>query len=205
MENHVKKRDRRSVRMVSYDYSAPGAYFITICTFRRKNILGDVIDGIAHLSAAGKLVELCWLEIAQRYKNVQLDKYVIMPNHVHGILMLDTVDDSPSDTSVDGSNQAQLYPLSYSPARRRKMLIPRMVGYFKMNSAKGINRMRGTPGERVWQRNYYERVARSEDELRRIREYIAGNPASWELDKENPASANFGLDHIRYFKDIYDE
>jgi len=85
------------------------------------------------------------------------------------------------------------------------MTIPRIVGYFKMNSAKRINRMRGTPGERVWQRNYYERVARSEDELRRIREYIAGNPANWELDKENPKSANFGLDHTRYFEDIYDE
>ena len=85
------------------------------------------------------------------------------------------------------------------------MTIPRIVGYFKMNSAKRINRMRNTPSERVWQRNYYERVARSEDELCRIREYIAGNPASWELDKENPKSANFGLDHTVYFKDIYNE
>jgi len=191
--------------MVSYDYSAPGAYFITICTFRRANILGDVIDGIAHLSAAGKLVELCWLEIPQHYENIQLGEFVIMPNHFHGILLLDTVDDSSPHTSTEGSDQARVHSLSYPPVHRRQMLIPRIVGYFKMNSAKRVNRMRDTLGERVWQRNYCERVARSEDELRQIREYIAGNPASWELDKENPKSANFGLDHVQYFKDIYDE
>ncbi len=205
MEYHVKKRDRRSVRMVSYDYSAPGAYFITICTSGRANTLGEVRGGIARLSAAGKIVEQCWLEIPQRYENVRLDEFVIMPNHFHGVLLLDSVDDSPPHTSAEGAGQAQPNSLSYPLVHRRQMLIPRIVGYFKMNSAKRINRLRGTPGERVWQRNYYERVVRSGVELRRIREYIAGNPASWEFDTENPKSANFGLDHVSYFKDIYGE
>jgi REP element-mobilizing transposase RayT len=205
MVHQMKKRDRRSVRMVNYDYSAPGAYFITICTFRRANLLGEIKDGSARLSAAGKLVEQCWLEIPQRYENILLDEFVIMPNHFHGILLLETGGDSPPDTSVDGSSRVQTHPFRYPPAHRRRMLIPRIVGYFKMNSAKRINRMRGTSGERVWQRNYYERVVRSEDELRRIREYIVGNPASWELDKENPKSANFGVDHALYFGDIYDK
>ena len=98
--------------MVSYDYSAPGAYFITICTFRKTNILGEVTGGIAHLSAAGKIVEQCWFEIPKRYENVQLDEFVIMPNHFHGILLLDAVGDLPPHTSAEGSGQAQPHSLN---------------------------------------------------------------------------------------------
>ncbi len=190
---------------MSYDYSAPAAYFITICTFRRANLLSEVIGGIVCLRAAGKIVEQYWLEILERYENVQLDKFVIMPNHFHGILLLDTAGDSPQHSRAEESDQPRRHSLSQPHMQRRRMLVPRIVGYFKMNSAKRINRMRGTPGERFWQRNYYERVVRSEDELRLIREYIVGNPVSWESDRENPKATNFGLDYARYFADIYDK
>jgi len=83
------------------------------------------------------------------------------------------------------------------------MLIPRCVGYLKMNSARMINETLGTSGTSVWQRGYYERVIRNEDELARIRQYIAENPVTWELDRENPLSRNFNLDHGEYFKGIY--
>jgi REP element-mobilizing transposase RayT len=84
------------------------------------------------------------------------------------------------------------------------MLIPKIIGYFKMNSAKYVNRLRGAAGHTLWQRNYYDHVIRDENELSRIREYIHNNPLKWDLDRENPLSKNFDLDHDRYWKEIYD-
>lgn len=87
---------------------------------------------------------------------------------------------------------------------RRQMLIPKVVGYFKMNSAKYVNRLRGVIGISLWQRNYYEHIVRNESELSRIREYIQNNSLKWDLDRENPSSKNFNLDHDDYWKEIYD-
>jgi putative transposase len=158
-------RHRRSVRLKGYDYSQEGAYFVTICTHGREPSLGRVAAGEMILSNSGRVVSQSWLWLAEQYPFVELDEWVVMPNHVHGIVIL----------RRSGSRTAPTKPLG------------RLVGAFKTVSAKQINRQRGTPGARFWQRNYYERVVRDEDELNRLRRYLLDNPVQWEGDEDNPA------------------
>ena len=131
-----------------------------------------------------------WEELPMRFPQVGLDTFVVMPNHLHGIVII------KSGTAGDGGPVMAIHELPlrepYKPsppstrAERRRMLLPKIIGYFKMNSAKRINRLRNTSGTPVWHRNYYEHIIRSEGELACIREYIQNNPMHWELDKENP-------------------
>ncbi|MBC7263734.1 MAG: transposase [Chloroflexi bacterium] len=166
-----QKHHRRSIRLRDYDYSQAGAYFVTLCTRNRECLFGDVVDGEMRLNEFGAAVEESWKWLAEQYEYVALDEWVIMPNHVHGIIWI--VDDPGR-----GSSRT-------APTMKRKPL-GRLIGAFKTVSTKRINEMNGTPGAPVWQRNYYEHVIRSEAELNRIRRYIAANPWQWQWDGNNP-------------------
>ena len=168
---------RRSLRLPGYDYTQTGAYFITICTTGRVCVLGDVVDGEIHLSEFGRLANSVWLELPRYYPHVRLDAWVVMPNHVHGILILE-----PSDDVVGAG---------FKPAptgTRRRHGIPEVVRAFKTFSARRINATRGAVGTSFWQRNYFEHVIRDGKSLDRIRRYIVENPARWDEAPENPAS-----------------
>ena len=162
---------RRSIRLKDYDYSQTGAYFITICTFDRKCIFGDISDGKMHLNQFGEIVKRCWLDLPNHYAHVILDTMVIMPNHIHCIIML-----------TDESNAG----VGLKPAPASKHGLPEIIRALKTFSSRRINELRGTPGTPVWQRNYYEHVIRKEAKLDEIRRYIVNNPIKWELDEENP-------------------
>jgi putative transposase len=172
------KYHRRSVRLQGYDYSQPGAYFVTICTHGQECIFGYVIDDLMELSPYGEMVWQTWRGLPERFERVELDQFVVMPNHVHGIVVI-----TPPNVGAIQVGVIHELPLQ---TQRRRMLLPRVVGYFKMNASKAINELRGTPGTPVWQRNYYEHIVRNERELRAIREYILDNPLNWQLDRENP-------------------
>ena len=154
-------RHRRSIRLRDYDYSTTGAYFVTICTHERGCLFGEVVEGQMRLNEAGGMVESVWNLLPQRYPGITLDAFVVMPNHIHGIVSI--------DGPVGAIHELPLH-------QRRSMTLPKVVGYLKMNSAKHINQLRNTPGIPVWQRNYYERVIRDDRELAAIRQYIADNP-----------------------------
>jgi len=155
-DNHHK---RRSIRLQGYDYSQPGAYFVTVVTSDRSILF----DNERFRSAA----EDAWLSLASLYDYVTLDEYVIMPNHLHGIIVI-------SDPRRGGSRTAPTgKPLG------------RIVGAFKTISSKRINEMRGATGLPVWQRNYYEHVIRDDRDLAAVRQYIVDNPACWADDPEN--------------------
>jgi REP element-mobilizing transposase RayT len=186
---HIRRRDRTVLRLKDYDYSKAGGYFITICTHNRDCLFGEVINQEMWLNEAGEIVEQWWLKSRNKFSEISLDSYIIMPNHIHGIIMI-----------MDDNSLGAIHEL---PLLRQQMLIPKTVGYFKMNSAKYINKLREITGISLWQRNYYERIIRNENELSRIREYIQNNPLKWDLDRENPLSKNFNLDHGRYWKEIY--
>jgi len=125
----------------------------------------------------GKLQKKCWVEIPKHHQNVQLDEYVVMPNHIHGIVVI-------NEPAVEAIHELPLRnKLPHSREQRRKMLLPKIIGRFKMNVAKQINKIRQTPGISVWQRNYYEHIVRNETDLQRIREYIVNNPLNWEMDE----------------------
>ena len=160
---------RKSIRLKGYDYSQAGAYYVTIATHERRVLFGDVVDGEMRLNESGQLVVDVWEWLAARHSYVELDSYVVMPNHLHGIIVID--DPRRGDSRI-------------APTRHKPL--GRLVGMFKTVTTKQVNLAQGTPGQRLWQRNYYERVIRNDEEWNRVREYIAANPTQWEIDVENP-------------------
>jgi putative transposase len=178
-----QKRKRRSIRLQDYDYSQTGAYYITMCTRNRECLFGNVIDGQIQLNEIGQIVQTVWDGLPQFYEGVELDAFVVMPNHVHGVIVI--------HAGVGAIHESPLPLKSFVSARiagRRGMLLPKIIGRFKMVSAKQINDLRQSAGGALWQRNYYEHVVRDEVSLNRIRQYIADNPAQWKFDRENPAA-----------------
>ncbi len=181
---------RKPTRLRGYDYSHPGAYFVTVCTASRAFPFGNVIDGKMQLNNAGRVVLSAWTELPAHYAGLELDAFVVMPNHIHGIIVLHTAADkgamvgagSPRPLSVAESTVDEPGVVT-APLR---VSFGRVVAYFKYESTKRINALHGTPGKRLWQRNYHEHVIRRGDSLDRIRRYIAGNPARWSFDRENP-------------------
>ena len=177
MERGCAKIRRRSLRLREYNYASPGAYFITICTKDRLSLFGDITKGNMRLTEYGRIVFQEWEISTKIRQEITLDAFVVMPNHLHGIIFIEE-----SNVGATG----------WSPSRsgpRRRSLGSFLSG-FKSATTRQINELRQTPGLLVWQRNYYEHVIRNEQSLNRIREYIAGNPARWDVDRENPAANN---------------
>ena len=177
-DSSFQRRNRQSIRLQGYDYSRGGAYFITICARDRQCLFGDVVDRHMQLNQAGLIICSVWDNLPRFYDGIELDAFVVMPNHVHGVVVINqpvgTIHDSPSH--------------AVPVAQRRRMLLAKLIGRFKMVSAKQINALRGSSGQSLWQRNYYEHVIRDDGSLNRIRQYISDNPAQWEFDHENPAA-----------------
>jgi REP element-mobilizing transposase RayT len=141
-------------------------------------LFGEILDGEMLLNEWGNVVEDCWNEVPSHFKHVELDAFVIMPNHVHGIIII-------ADYTHVGAGSPRPYNKNVSGT---KHTLGQIVAYFKYQSSKRINLIRGTPGMRLWQRNYYEHIIRDEKDLDEIREYIVNNPIKWVLDDENPTN-----------------
>jgi putative transposase len=157
---------RRSIRLRDYDYAQAGAYFVTICVQDRALLFGEVANDVMVLSDIGQVAQQAWLDLPGHFENIELEAFAIMPNHMHGILLImDT-----GDTMV-GAQSGSLSAIlqNYNSVTTRK-----------------INRMRDLAGKTVWQRNYHERIIRDQRELEAKRDYIASNPLQWALDAENP-------------------
>jgi len=161
---------RESLRLKDYDYSKSGAYFVTICVRKHECLLGSVVDGEMRLNDYGNIAAEGWQWLAGTYPQLDLDEWRIMPNHLHGIIILKTESQSPPRHVIKSK------PLG------------RLMGAFKTVSTKKINLLRQMEGLPFWQRSFYEHVIRNEGSLNRISEYIRTNPQRWELDRENPWS-----------------
>ena len=187
-------RRRRSLRLGGYDYSTAGAYFVTICTQDRACLFGDVAAAAMHLNEAGRMVAGLWDDLAVRFSGVDIDQVVVMPNHLHGILVLPDADTRATTRvapTIDGPVGA---PLVGAPVHHVRL--GDVVGAFKSLTTVGYIdgvKTNGWPEfrGRLWQRNYYEHVIRNEGALNRIRRYIEENPARWEMDEDNPRRAVF--------------
>ena len=174
MKTNTVKPDRKSARLPGYDYSLPGAYFITVVTYRREYLFGNVVEGQLHISRYGQLVAEAWMDLTSHYPHTNLGKFVVMPNHVHGIVII-TQDDnnfrglSKNLPSNGFSTEKKMIPYG----------LPEIVRGFKSFSARRINNLRKLRGNPVWQRSYYDRIIRNERELKDIGEYIQSNPRNW--------------------------
>jgi putative transposase len=204
-----KRHHRRSIRLPGYDYRQPGAYFVTICTYQGEPLFDDPV--------LKRVAETLWQRIPRHFPHVQLDAWVVMPNHLHGILILtgnpspsapppepdptcrgEASPESPSSTnqtpfagthSIDQPLPRDASPLQDHPTGTPPGSLGTIVANFKSLTARRINRLRRTPSAPVWQRNYYEHVVRHERALNAIRQYIAANPARWAWDTYNPLAA----------------
>ena len=153
---------RRATRSRQHDYDRPGRYFVTICAYDRDPIFGEIVEGVMTLSHAGQVVETCWYRLPHRFRAVELDEFVVMPNHVHGIITLTENGPGPSPALHD------------------------VVGAFKTDAARRINALRGAPGVPVWQRSFHDQVVRDAQHVANVRAYILTNPANWPFDEDNP-------------------
>lgn len=160
------------IRLKEYDYSQPGEYFVTICTKNHECMFGSIENGKMDLNERGRIVDGCWKGIPEHFSHVGLDEYIIMPNHVHGIIIINEIDMNRSRGEVTS-------PL-------RKQTLGNIAAYFKYQSTKLINESHDTPGAKVWQRNYYDRIIRGEKELQNIQDYIANNVLTWAFETEHP-------------------
>jgi putative transposase len=194
MPNNDERYRRRSIRLLGYDYRSTGMYFITICTEGRATVFGEVVNGEMVLSDLGKVAWEEWQRSADVRREITLDAFVVMPNHIHGIVAINREDTTVSPVSRHGVRPTPLVIRAVSDSNARP--VPRsraggslgsLVAGFKATVTRRINELRDTPGERVWQRNYYEHIVRNNTDLARIREYIVTNPLHWHLDRENPS------------------
>jgi putative transposase len=170
---------RSSIQLPWYDYSQDGWYFVTMCALGHKCLFGKFVDGQIQLYEYGRIIEKCWKWLAEQYDYIHLDRYMVMPNHLHGIIVIREGGSRTAPTT----NNTQKYQ---SFNNRKHKALSRLVGAFKTISTKQINIIRNTPGRKLWQRNYYEHIIRNEEELNHVRQYIDDNPINWGTDEENP-------------------
>ena len=175
---------RKSIRLKNYDYSQNGYYFVTICTQDKEYLFGRIENGEMILNDYGKIVNNEWMKTAIMRTNVKLDQYVIMPNHIHGIIIINNrIGTAVGDTTAEKAEQF---------GKPTSNTIPTIVRGYKSSVTKQINSMRNLQGTPVWQRNYYEHIIREEKDLQKIREYIRNNIQMW--DDENGDDGHNGND-----------
>ena len=176
MRYDPQKHHRRSIRLPHWDYTQAGCYFVTLCTQCRECLFGHILDGVMELNEFGCVVQSAWLWLNEQYDYIKLGNYIVKPNHLHGVIIY--VDSCRGDSRRGDSRIA--------PTTMKRKPLGRLVGAFKTVSTKHINQIHNTPGEKVWQRNYYEHIIRDENELMKIRNYIDNNPIKWEMDRNHP-------------------
>lgn len=205
--NSSKPHKRKSIRLPGYDYSFPGAYFITITTFQRQNLFGLVNQGSMVLNLAGEIVRREWKRSAEIRKEIFLDEFVVMPNHIHAIVW---ILESDVDRGLQSERQEEVLILDFNlPKNRlieklpisptayvemtdtsiatgpRKKSVGALIAGFKSACTVRVNQLDQRTGRKLWQRNYYERIIRDQNELDNIRQYILENPINWDADSEN--------------------
>ena len=199
---------RRTIRLKDYDYSSSGAYFITICVDKRECLFGEIINGIMNLSEIGKIANNNWLEIPEHSQNVELGEFVIMPNHLHGIIILNGLkeeDAEKEDVKYYVPTDHEKQTLNPNDNVRRDVLLNvqdknKNEHFSKLSPAKNtisiiIRSFKASVTHWCrknnheyfkWQKNYHEHVIRSENSLNAISKYIIENPLKWDIDNENP-------------------
>jgi len=169
-----------STRLPHWDYSSPGWYFVTICTKDRRSYFGEIVDGSVRLSAIGRIVADEWQKTAAIRSYVDIDEFVVMPNHIHGIVVI-----KPPANGEEPRVETPRRGVSTTP-RLQKASVGSIMGQFKIACTKRI----WASGDREfgWQSRFHDHIIRGDRALTAIRDYIANNPAKWALDKENPAN-----------------
>lgn len=177
---------RRTIRLRNFDYAASGFYFITICTWRRSCLFGEVIDGQIRLNRMGKIVANEWQKSASIRKEASLDESVIMPNHFHGILIIDKPEFSRSSAKRLDFKERNCGRPPVAPTGPQPYSTSAVIAGFKSAVTRRCRQIYQADKLRIWQRNYWEHVIRNERQLQALREYIRENPRQWQRDSLHP-------------------
>ena len=191
-----------STRLKGYDYSSEGAYFITICTKNREHLFGEIVDGRLQETEQSKICMDCWNDLPNHYDNCVLDAFIIMPNHVHIIIIIRNRDD---DDGVRMRVETGLKPVSTMPHTNtmshtntmphtntnNAYPLSEIIRGFKTFTARKINIYQNTPGKPFWQLRFHDHIIRNEKALNHIREYIGNNQINWENDRNNRTGVYF--------------
>lgn len=197
---------RRSIRLRGYDYSQTGLYFLTLCTYERRCLFGDVVDGAMHLNPLGDIVAQEWMRTADIRREMRLDAFVVMPNHLHGLVWIidPPANQAPGHISTDPVGAHGVRPAygvrpmyGRAPLHRPPRSLGSFVAGFKSATTRRINAVRGLGGHPVWQRNYWDHIVRSDHDTVQILEYIQHNPARWTEDRLHPAVGAHGRAPLR--------
>ena len=175
---------RKTLRLSEFDYASAGAYFVTICVKNRMPVLGKIVGEKNRLSRLGEIVGNVWNNLPNHYEDIELDEFIVMPNHVHGIIWM--LENSPAVETVGAGlrpAQSEREGLRPSPTPTRRLGLPEIVRAFKSFSAREINKETKGRNRFHWQRSYHDHVIRNEDDLYQHRAYIQNNPLKWALDE----------------------
>ena len=193
------RRHRRSIRLKGYNYARPGAYFVTICVQGRLCLLGEIVGGDMARNDAGRMVEEWWRKLPDKFPIVEIDQYIVMPNHMHGIIVITEWGDKEGvheagQTTVEVGRTRGFAPTDADPTVGADPGVrpdrPRIIQWFKTMTTnayiRGVHEGQWAPFcKRLWQRSYYEHIIRDDADLERIRAYIVDNTAHWAADPEN--------------------
>jgi putative transposase len=198
-----QEHHRRSIRLKGYDYSKIGAYFVTLAVFRHECLFGEIVNGGMRLNRFGEIVQQWWDEIPVHFPNVETWAFVLMPNHIHGIIVItDRRGTVPVPNDNQTTNQRRGEVISPCGNKNNKdgetpqmggetpplptPTLGQVIAYFKYQSTKEMNTLGHSVITKFWQRNYYEHIIRNEKEMENIWKYIEMNPSRWDEDEEDP-------------------
>ena len=180
-----KMRNRKPNRLKTFDYSTGGYYFVTICTKDHDIWFGQIENGAMELNQYGQIAGKIWTAIPDHFENTELDQFVVMPNHIHGIVVI-------NDGMVGNRHACSLQ-------KRQHQTIPVIIGSYKSAVTKCIHQIKDGRNFH-WQKSFFDHVIRDEKSFEAIREYIAHNPLKWDMDVENPG--HFSVDSVTYYNRI---
>ena len=165
----------KKIRLKNYDYTQAGLYFVTVCTNKKKHMFCKITSNQLVLNKYGKIVESCWSSISDHFTHTAVDCFVVMPNHIHGIIEI-----------IGNTDTACRVPTEESFGSPKTNSLSTIIRSFKSAVTKQIHLIPGNESLTIWQPRYYEHVIRNEKELNSIRQYIDHNPLRWRFDQENP-------------------
>ena len=174
MDEGLERFNRHSIRLKEYDYASPGAYFVTVVTQNHLCILGKVISGVMQTNTLGRIAQECWQEIPVHFLDIEIEPFVIMPNHIHGII---TIHENVIRGTIYRAPATEKY------GRPAVGSIPTIIRTYKASGSRRVRQEMGMV--KIWQRNYYEHIIRNQLELEDLAGYILSNPQTWADDPEN--------------------
>jgi REP element-mobilizing transposase RayT len=190
----LERHHRRSIRLKGFDYSHPGYYFVTICTKDRECLLAEISDSKIYLNEIGKMSDRIWHEIPEHFPNAAVDQFIVMPNHLHGIIQILEKNQNKDTAKERGlmnqaptlqrSSDCDFNSVQWIMMKNQALGLGKIIRFFKARSALEIRNKKSISF--YWQRNYFEHIVRDKSELFRIRNYIRENPVNWSMDEDNP-------------------